>query len=131
MPASTRSRNPENHSSEYISLRDYIDTRITAMEKAVDVATTNLELRLSSLNEIRDALRDRDTTFTTKVEFNAVNDKIYGLIEQLQSDARSLRESRAEMVGKADQEVVNRVLLISVVGIILSIVGILLGFFGV
>jgi hypothetical protein len=124
------SQPPACHSSEYVTLKEYIDTRLDAMEQATILSRQVMDARLTSLNEIRDALRDRDTTFISKVEFNAIIARIEVGVSNLQEDARSLRESRANLEGKADQSDVMKVLVLAIIGILLSVIGLILGFFG-
>jgi len=73
-----------------------------------------MEKRLDGMNEFRDTLKDQSGSFLTKSEFYTYRNK-------LDEDIRSLRESRAEIAGKASQTSVNIALLISIVGLILSI----------
>lgn len=91
------------HTTEYVTLRDYIDLQIEVINKA-----------LGGMNE---------STFITRKEFDAFKERIDG-------DIRSLRESRAEMQGKASQSSVNTAMIISAIGLILAIIGLILRFAG-
>jgi len=107
-------------------LREYIDTRLIAMEQASALSRQTLEQRLASLNEIRDALWDRDATFITKVQFTEVLARLEGCIDALEADVRSLRESRSLLEGKASQSSVNIAYVIAMVAILLSVVGLIM-----
>jgi len=80
-------------------LRDYFEAKLTAMDNAIGLARTNMERRLDGMNEFRDTLRDQASTFVGRRELSTV-------IERLDADIRSLRESRAELGGKASMSAV-------------------------
>lgn len=45
---------------EYVTLRDYVDIKMSASEKAVKIASDNLQRELEKLNELRqDVVKDR------------------------------------------------------------------------
>jgi hypothetical protein len=156
----TPARTP--HSPEYISLREYfealllaedraIDTRLKAMDKATDAARQTMELRLNSMNEFRDTLRDQAMQFITKAEYHQAMDrlnldldimrdqsKIYFtrpehelFLQRVEADIRILRESKATLEGKANQSSMNVALVMSAMGLILAILGLLLKMVGV
>jgi len=63
---------------EAITLREYIDTRIDALEKrftdinrATDLAAKAIEQRLEGMNEFREQLRSQAGTFVTQIEIDA------------------------------------------------------------
>ncbi len=104
---------PQRHTAEYVSLRDYIDMRLENVEKTIIAA------QVAALS----AYPDRG-------EFSKFK-------EQIEADARFLRESRAMLEGKASAESVyelksgatlNRV--ITVFSIFLAIISIVLRFIG-
>jgi hypothetical protein len=111
----------EKYSSEYVSLRDYIDVRFTALEKATEQARELMEKRLDGMNEFRDTLRDQGTSFLTKAEYSIFK-------ETVEKDLRILREWRSELTGKASQQSVNILMLISVGGFIMSVISFILQF---
>jgi hypothetical protein len=131
MPPITSGNPRPPHTDEFITLKEYVDTKFCYLDRAMETNNKNLELRLASLNEIRDALRDRDATFITKVEFNAILTRLEGCINGLETDIRSLRESRSLLEGKASQSSVNIAMIISVVSLLIGLVGILMGLFGI
>ena len=130
---------PISHSAEYVSLRDYIDTRFIVVDKASHLALATLETRLASMNEFRGELKDQATTFATKTEVQLLRDAAFTHItktefmiwkDRVDEDIRSLRESRSLLEGKASQSSVNISLLIGIIGLILAFVSIILRFFG-
>ncbi len=105
---------------EVVTMRDYIDTKIEALEKATTLAKETMERRLEGMNEFRDALKDQNTTFITRAEY-----------ENLCKEVQELRESRAELSGKADQKSVNTTFIIAILGVVTAFVGILLRLLGI
>ena len=59
--------------------------------------------------------------------FNRIEDDL----GQLKADVKALETSRAELAGKADAQVVNRVLLISMASLLLAGIGLALRFLGI
>ena len=107
-----------------ISMRDYVDTKITGLtglfetkimanEKAVELASRTLSARLDLMNEFRMQLRDQSSTFFPRSEH-----EIY--IKAVDKDIRELRESKAELAGKASEKSVAFTMIVAMIGIILS-----------
>ena len=130
--------------ADEVPLRDHVESRLVDLEKLV---TTNfkaherehelmevlraadkvaLEKHLGWLNEMRGALKDeraeRERTFS-RVEHEAY-------AKGVEIDLRVLRESRAEMQGKANQSNLNVTFFIAVVGCIVAAVNLILRMFG-
>jgi len=103
---------PPPHTAEFVTLRDYIDLQIDTIHKSTATAYQALEKQLDGMNHV-----------TKKVEFEAFK-------ERIDNDIRSLRESRAEMQGKASQTSVIIATVISALGLGLAIIGLLLRFAG-
>ena len=116
--------------------------RFEAMDKALTVALTSLGARFENTNEWRglvtdqlakritreehDALVKQVIACIPREEFTSVANRVAGCIERgeydraissIESDIRSLRESRAEVQGKATQESVGRVNTIAIIGV--------------
>ena len=104
---------------DLISLREYIDTRLSSMDRALELATRALDKRLDGMNEVRDTLRDQAVTFVTKSECNPIK-------LNLMEEVKQLREARIEMKAKADQASVNLAIAISLVSAFLAGVGFVL-----
>jgi hypothetical protein len=73
-----------------------------------------MEHRLNAMNEFRESLKDQSNLFLTKAEYTACKEKI-------DEDIRLLRESRAELHGKASQMQANIALAIAIIGILMSL----------
>ena len=54
-----------------VSLKEHIESRLQALEKATEEAKKTLEKRLEGMNEFRSQLKDQAGTFITRVEFEA------------------------------------------------------------
>lgn len=133
--------------------------RITsdAMEKSTELARHGLEKRLDGMNEIREQLRDQADTFVTGVEHEALCARIdrmeaeiriqlrdyadrsvtkaeYGVacsqMAALDKEIHGLRESRAELMGKASQSSVDTARTMALIGVAVSIISIILKFVG-
>ena len=122
------------------------DVRITAVERAIIVAHESMNGRLEGMNEFRNQLRDQSARFTTRDEtenrFGSMRSEIDKLVSDvrdlrvtenavqrntviitgIQTDIASLRESRAELAGKASQLSVSIALFFSAAGLIMSVV---------
>jgi uncharacterized protein YicC (UPF0701 family) len=119
------------------ALEKFLLTRIEALEKmakiandsiekAVSVAHNAMNERLNTMNEFRDSLRDQNTLFITKVEHQALCDRI----DRQETEIRGLRESRAELNGKASQGSVDTARTMALIGVAVSIISIILKFVG-
>lgn len=109
----------EYFDTRFNELRNYIDIKFNAMDKASCLAQENLNTRLEHLNEFRDSLKDQTANYVTLAEYNST--KI-----QRDSDIRMLREANAEMKGKASQQSVIAAYVIAIVGIIIGVIGLLM-----
>jgi subtilase family serine protease len=99
------------------SLNEYINERFQSAQLAVDKATEVLKEKLEGLNEWRQQSKDQTATHPTRIE-----------IKNIEKDIMDLRESRAELRGKANQKDVNISIVIAIVGFIIGIISILIDF---
>lgn len=115
--------------NDYVTLKEFICTKIGNLEKLIAIQIQDLkdatiiakreqETILSGMNESRDSLKDQNRLMVTKAEFTQFTNSV-------EADIRVLRESRAELAGKADQKQVNTAILIAVIGIVIGIIGII------
>jgi len=105
------------------SLKEYVETRLEAIEKSTESAATSLEKRLDSMNEFRQQLKDQANTMLARAEFQVQHERVC-------EDVKGLRESRAELSGKADQSSVNWATAMAVVAIVIAAVAVVAGFMG-
>lgn len=104
-----------------VTLREYIESRLEAIEKASDLAAKLLDVRLESMNEFRAAMKDQSNQYITRNECGTRK-------QAVDSDIRILREYKSALEGKASQLYVTITLIISVLGFILGIVGLILNY---
>jgi hypothetical protein len=109
----------QRHTAEYISLRDYIDTRLEAVEKTTELSRIAMEKRLDGMNEFRATLQDQNRNFVPRQEYSA-------FVEKAELDLRSLRESRSKLEGKADASSLHETTIIAVIGLLIALVSLLI-----
>ena len=51
-----------------VSLKEYFESRIESLEKAVYVASSAMDRRLEGMNEFRDAMKDQAARIVTREE---------------------------------------------------------------
>jgi CHASE3 domain sensor protein len=78
----------------HISLKEYIETRLESIKATMEAADKSIALRLDQMNELREQITEERGKYLTRREFE-VSEK------SIKEDIRSLRESRAELAGKA------------------------------
>ena len=148
LPELERLVDPVNFSPpSYVPLREYIEARIRGLEKASDLAWQNLQIRLEGMNEWRQQSKDQSQTYTTKFEYDShtktvltelsdlrerkLNKAEYeSAISRLSEDVRILRESKALLEGKASQQSVTTVFILSSIGTAVGVLSLILGIVG-
>lgn len=110
---------PRPTRGEIVTLREYLESRISAVEKSIDVANQAMQKRLEGMNEFRDTLKDQASRFVTRDELDT---KMNGLNAKLED----LKYFKASLEGKASQMQANIILLISIIGLAVSIVSLLI-----
>ena len=119
--------------------QQYYESRLNAVEKATAVAAESLNSRLTTMNEMRGSLEDARRNMPSSAEFTDIqrrvqdNEKRFGeylTSSQYQtykssadSDIRELRESRAELAGKASHGSMLLTLGLASLSLLLSAVG--------
>ena len=88
---------------EVVDLKEHFEkvfcTWRTEHERRHEMADRTLEERLKKLNEIREMMSDSQKTYVPRLEWEAQHQRVV-------EDIRSLRESRAEIAGKASMSAV-------------------------
>ena len=106
-----------------VEQREYFLSRIIALEKATELAAGTLEKRLEGMNEFREALKEQNATFATRGELRVFRDTV-------EADVRILRESKANLEGKASQQSVNNTKLVAYVALIVGVVSLIVKLLG-
>jgi ABC-type antimicrobial peptide transport system permease subunit len=104
--------------SRFEAYKVYTESRLVSLEKATSIAASNMEKRLEGMNEFRDQLRDQTGTFITRIE-------IESQIKKIEEDIKVLRESKANLEGKASQQSVYIAYLIALIGIIIGVINLI------
>ena len=115
----TSEQKAQQNADNIVSLRDHIEQRLKDMDKATNLAYTNLEKRLDAMNEFRQSLKDQNSTFLTQGEYHVWK-------KSVDEDIRVLRESKSEIAGKADQKQVNNTSTWAYIGLIFSIINLII-----
>lgn len=89
-------------------------------QTAIKLASNDLKTRLDNMNEFRQTLKDQSSTFITKNEYTYVL-----------KDIRELRESRAELHGRATVQSVIWSYVLAILGLLMSILSLLIRWGGV
>ena len=76
--------NNEFNHRDGVTLRDYFDARLKDNEKALDIASKELQIRLEGMNEFRSSMKDQAAHFLTREEFDAKSEVIVAKIDFLQ-----------------------------------------------
>ena len=59
-----------------VSLKEHFDERIQALDRAIDKAETQINERLKSMNEFREALRDQTGRLVTRTECGLLHEVV-------------------------------------------------------
>lgn len=121
------------HAADLESLKDAMNERWLAAADTVkglaqsesakaSMTMAALDRRLESMNEFRGTMRDQAALMYTRAEHES-------FAKLIESDIRMLRESRAELSGKANQSDVNGARIMAVFGLLLGVASLLVGFF--
>ena len=117
MPEPADDHGPRGHSLNMVSLRDYVDTRLEAVAVSTTLQAAAIEKRLDAMNEFRESLRDQAGLMATRIELEALCEKV-----------DKLENWRSGMEGKASQDDVNKVAMTASRGNLFGVLGILLAF---
>ena len=99
---------------DVVSLKEYFEVRLAAIEKATEIALAATDVRLVGMNEIRGTLKDQAVHLVTRAEVNLQFDAIR---EQL----KGLEKHQNIAEGKASMSMVYISYAISAIGIALGI----------
>jgi hypothetical protein len=114
-------------------LRDYIEARLNANEKALELARSTMEGRLESMNEFHNQLREQAALLITrneveiivehiKEEISLLRESRANIVEKLNGEIRDLRESRSKEAGKASMGAVYLSIAIAVLAAVIGLV---------
>lgn len=98
-----------------VPLKEHLESRLIALEKATALAANTLEKRLEGMNEFREALRYQTSLFVTRTELQV-------LLEKIEVDLRILRQYKVALESKASQAYVTVTMVIAILGAIISVI---------
>ena len=111
-----------------VSLKEYFDTRLDAVQMSTDLAARSLESRLSQMNEIREAMREQAARSPSRDEVSILIDKLASEtrieIRKICADINDLKLSRAELHGKASQSSLNISMALALLGLLFGLINI-------
>ena len=114
-----------------VTIKEFLEERIDALEDkvslhlklnqvALDKASAELNARLEHMNEFRQQLQRQEGTFLTKENY----DVKHTLLER---EIASLKETRAELRGRATQQSVYIAYLLALIGIVFTLYDLIKG----
>src|ERR1700686_3585823 len=110
-----------SYSGDVAALREYVDIRFDAQQKAVDKAEAAADKRFESVNEFRKQLGDQSNTFLTRAEYDqahkALDDKSTGLSKNLQGQVTDLTTRIAAIEGHSASSTSTWGYIIGVIGL--------------
>ena len=104
----------DNNARTLVSLKEYVDVRLAALEKSAELSCAATDRRLANMNEFREALRDQAGQMATRKELEALEDKI-------ELRLRPLQDYKTVADAKASQKSVDVALLIAVASLLLGV----------
>jgi hypothetical protein len=102
-----------------VPLKEHIESRLDALEKASEEARRVLEKRLEGMNEFREQLKDQAATFIARMEYTANNEKFRLMIDDL-------KKYQSTMEGKASQSTAIFSIILALSGLIISFIGMIM-----
>lgn len=131
-----------------VTLRDYMESRLAAIEKATTIAYDAMNKRLEGMNEFRQSMQDMRGETVTRKEYDQLRERLSGYascsevdaleqrleqlfqlrsvqMKEIETDIQALNEFRAELRGKASTQSVMIAYIVSAIGIIFSIIGLI------
>jgi hypothetical protein len=103
-----------NRRSNAVPLKEHIEVRIDALEKATEVAAKEMNRRLEGMNEFRAQLDKQTRTFIDKDHFESRWDSLCNRVV-------SLENFKERQVGKANQKDVTITLIVALSSLALGI----------
>lgn len=107
--------------AESVSLRDYLEARLAAIDVALNLARRGMESRLEGMNEFRNTLRDQASKFMTRAEYEISREKIA-------EDIKILLSAKDKLEGKASQQAVMISIAVGLTSFFVAVLGLVLRF---
>ena len=88
-------------------IKEYVNTRFTAIDEAVKLANDAMQIRLEHLNNAQQTIQRMGDKYPIKSDLDNLSQRYELQVKAYDEDIRYLRESKAEIAGKASAESVN------------------------
>ena len=118
-------------------IKEYVDTRFSASDEAVHLANAALQIRLDSLNHLYQQIQRMGDLYPNKSDLENLSQRYELQVKAYDTDIRYLRESKADIAGKASseslakvQENVSRSQTLVIIGLSLSLISLGCGAIG-
>jgi ribosomal protein L9 len=118
-------------------IKEYVNTRFTAIDEAVKLANDAMQIRLEHLNNAQQTIQRMGDKYPNKSDLENLSQRYELQVKAYDEDIRYLRESKAEIAGKASAESVNvvretvaRNQMIAMIGISISLLSLMCGSVG-
>ena len=82
-----------------VSWKDYVDTRLKAVEEATRLSASQMNERLAGMNEFRLALKDQTGTLATREYVELVRSQLNTDIKGIRDQLATIREAQANSAG--------------------------------
>lgn len=99
----------------------YAKLKFKSNSQALKLSTKRLDKRLDDANRFREQLREQQQAFLPKNEFIIQHTKLENQMDELKEDIKILRESKANLEGKASMASVYLSYVIASIALILTI----------
>jgi len=110
---------------EVVSLREYVETLIRALEKATDVAREEMNRRLEGMNKFREELDRQTATFVTREVLDVVVAKwdadLCAFKDAIRLEIKPLTTFKNKDEGKEEQKSDNRALIWALLAFLMGI----------
>jgi len=107
---------------EYVTLRDYVDTRLEAIDTSLGKAERSLNERLATMNEFREALRDQSGKFATRENVDFARDRLEKDMGALALRVAELEKAQANSMGRQAMLLTGVTIFLTVLSLVLKFV---------
>lgn len=115
-------RQQHQQDQENVTLRELVEAKIESLKATMTATDLTMERRLEAMNELREQITSERGHYVTRQEHDQTHAK-------LNEDVRELRESRAEIAGKASLASVYFTALCVVLSLLIAVAALVHSFF--
>lgn len=104
-----------------VTLKEYFLSKLDSQAEALKLARESLIVRLESMNEFRNQLKEQASTFITRTEHEL-------LIKKYDDEIKQLNKAKDILYGKASQQSVNLSYLLGLISLITALLAVIHSF---